>query len=459
MRPQSPPSLFNTFARHIALPINDAVAGTDIVRRLRFFEKSQWWSPVDLQEYQDRRLRGVIERAYSTVPYYHDLFCSLGLSPSDIRTADDLLKLPVLTKDEVRQNPDSFLSRDVKKSTLIENATSGSTGQVFRFYTDRTNLSVSRAIALRAWNFSGYRVGDRMVTLAGSALLAENMSGSRKLQFALSRNMPLSSYHLDEKSVVDYISRIERFQPKYLRGYPTSIALLAEHVLERKLDTVHPVGIMTTAETLSKQQRSTISAAFGCEVFDQFGCLDGGAHACECDHHAGYHIAVERAVHEFLDMNGDPVAPGEEGRIVLTDLWNDAMPLIRYDAGDMGVPGDGACSCGRGLPLLEKVTGRTFEHIVLPDGRLVPSMVLTDVFEHGKVATAIADYQVVQEAKDRFIVILVANKDYAEGTTDVISQYMKEFLGFEPKITFSFVEEIPRTRANKRTIVVSRVDR
>ena len=447
----------NTFARNILLPINDLIEGTDISRQLTLLEKSQWWKPEDLQDYQNKRLRSLIHHAYTNVPYYHSLFRSLGLSPSDITTKEDLIKLPILTKEDIRKNPESFIAQNVPQKSLIHGTTSGSSGKVFEYYIDKNTRSISRAAGLRGWGFAGYSVGDKIVTLAGSSLLPKNVPLYTKIRFNFSRNLPLSSYNLNSERLDEYLQQIIRFNPRYVRGYPSSIAILAERALEQGVDAINLDGVMTTAETLSKSQREMISSAFHCDVFDQFGCFDGGANACECDQHSGYHISVEWSVHEFLDDSGFPVAPGENGHIILTDLWNYAMPFIRYDAGDMGVPTDRRCSCGRGLPLLERITGRTVEQIVLPDGKRLPGLLLTDVFEHGDVVTAILDYQIIQENVDEFVINIVKSDRYSPAITTEIQKFFWGHLGRDVEIRFNLLDEIPRTDANKRRIVICKV--
>ena len=255
----------------------------------------------------------------------------------------------------------------------------------------------------------------------------------------------------------EYLQQIQKFNPKYLRGYPSSLELLAEYALNHGIDAINPAGIMTTAETLTKSQREILSSAFHCEVFDQFGCSDGGAMDYECDQHRGYHISVERSVHEFLDDPGDPVSSGENGHIILTDLCNYAMPFIRFDAGDLGVPTDRVCPCGRGLPLLDRITGRTAEQIVLPDGKYLPGLILTDIFEHRSVVTAVLDYQIVQERVDKIVINIVRSDQYSPTISDEIQHYFQT-LGKDIEIQFNFLHEIPRTDANKRRIVICKVN-
>ena len=204
---------------------------------------------------------------------------------------------------------------------------------------------------------------------------------------------------------------------------------------------------MTTAETLTKNQRNIISLAFNCDVFDQFGCNDGGANACECSHHEGYHIAMERAVHEFLDDSGKPVTTGENGHIVLTDLWNYSMPLIRYDAGDMGVPTDKSCSCGRGLPLIEKLSGRTIEQIILPDGQQIPGLLITDVFEHGEVSRLVLDYQVVQEHANEIVISIVTTGNFSTELENEIVEHIQGHLGSTIDIKITYIDENTSNRS------------
>jgi phenylacetate-CoA ligase len=447
----------NTFARSVSLPLNDFIAGTDISRQLTLLEQSQWWKTEELQDYQNSRLRSIIHHAYTNVPYYHDLFRSLKLSPSNITSKEDLVKLPVLTKEDVRKCPEKFIAQNIPQNSLIYKTTSGSSGKVFEYCLDKTTLSISRAVGLRGWEYAGYRVGDNVVTLGGSSLLPKSVPLYTKIRFKFSQNLPLSSYNLNNERLNDYIQQIIKFNPKYIRGYPSSIAILAGHALEQGIDTINPNGVMTTAETLSKSQREIISSVFQCDVFDQFGCFDGGANASECDQHCGYHISIERAVHEFLDDNGCPVDSGENGHIILTDLWNYAMPLIRYDAGDMGIPTDRTCPCGRGLPLLDKITGRTIEQIVLPDGKRLPGLLFTDIFEHGNVVNAVLDYQIIQEKVDKFVINIVKSDHYSPIISKEIQEHIWGHIGGRVEIQFNFLDEISRSDANKRRIVICKV--
>jgi len=449
--------VYNYIGRNIILPASDIVLGTEVSKQLRFFEKTQWWKPQELEDYQNKKLRALIKHAYKNVPYYHNLFRSLNLYPEDIKTKDDLSKLPILTKEEIKKNPDFFLAKNIKKKDMIKGATSGSSGKVFEYVIDKYVLSAYRAVGLRGWGFAGYGVGDKIVTIAGSSLLPQKMTLLQKITFKANRNLPLSSYNMDDRTVKNYIYRILKFKPKFIRGYPSSIAIIANYLLENDMHGIKLAAVMTTAETLYKRDRELISSAFGCDVFDQCGCNDGGENLCECKEHAGYHIAVERAIHEFINDANEPVSNNETSHIILTDLWNFAMPLIRYDAGDIGIPSDEMCPCGRGLPLVKTIMGRTVDRIVLPSGDLLPGLILTDIFEKEGIADRVINYQIIQEEVDKFTVNIVKNEGYDNETSAKIHNFFVGHLGGSIDVKFNFVGTIPRTNANKRRIVISKI--
>jgi phenylacetate-CoA ligase len=428
---------YNYIAKNFILPASDIVLSTEVSKQLRFFEKTQWWKPKELEDYQNKRLRALIKQAYKNVPYYHSLFKSLNLYPEDIKTEGDLSKLPILTKEEIKRNPDSFLAKNIPPKSVIKETTSGSTGKVFVYIIDKCVLSTYRALGLRGWGFAGY--------------FLENIT------FKANRNLPLSSYNMDDRTVKNYVHQILKFGPNFIRGYPSSIAIIANYLIEHNIQDIKPIAVLTTAETLYKRDRELISNAFGCDVFDQCGCNDGGENLCECKEHAGYHIGVERAIHEFVAEANEPIPNNKIGHIILTDLWNYAMPLIRYDAGDMGTPTDEMCPCGRGLPLLKSLEGRSIDRIVLPDGNLIPGLTLTDALDMYGMEDKIREYQIIQEEINKFTINIVKNEGYNNESSAEIHNFFVGHLGAPVNVKINFVDNIPRTNANKRKIVISKV--
>jgi phenylacetate-CoA ligase len=450
-------NIYNSLAENVFLPFGDILLGTSVSDKLPFLKKSQWWSYQKLEEFQNEKLRELIKHAYNNVPYYHNLFKSLNLIPEDIRSIGDLNKLPIITKEEIRKNISDFIAVNVPQKDLIRRTTSGSSGHPFEYIIDKNVLSIFRSMTLRTWEVAGYNLGDKIATVSGSSLLPKKMTFLQKVSFKVNRNLPLSSFNMNSEKVQSYCNQLLDFNPKFLRGYPSSIFILANYVVENNIK-LNLSAVMTTAETLLPTQREIIMDAFNCDVFDLCGCNDGGECLFECKEHVGYHIGCERSIHEFINENGENSSNKEIGNIILTDLWNYSMPLIRYDAGDMAVYTDEKCSCGRELPLVKSIMGRSIEQIILPDGNTLPGLTFTDIFEKEGVFEYVLDYQIVQEKINKFHINMVITDKYNAQISNKIQRFFEEHMGIPLDINFNFVDQISRTNANKRKLIISKVN-
>ena len=205
--------------------------------------------------------------------------------------------------------------------------------------------------------------------------LPSNAWRSRLFNALMGQQIFLDTGHLDEPKMVAFQEALIRFRPKIIQAYAQSLALFARILRERGWKPPRPDAIVTSAEVLEPADRRLIEDVFGCPVFNRYGCREVGVIASECPAHQGMHTAAEGLLVEIVHGN-DPVAPGESGAILVTDLLNQAMPLIRYRIGDMGVWEEGQCPCGRGLPRLRQVSGRVTDFLVGSDGRLVSGVYL-----------------------------------------------------------------------------------
>jgi len=419
-----------------------------------WLQRTQLFSRSKLKEVQRKRLRFLLEHAFRHVPFYHRVFRARGLRPSDIKSDKDLVKLPIVTKDDIRNNFHDFLSRDFQKYGPVLNSTSGSTGEPFRHYIDRKTVSIANATTWRGWGYAGYKFRDKMAVLAGLSLV----SGKKKLFKAVTRKVikrmvKFPAINLRKEILDGYAKRMIQFKPKFIRGYPSSIYFFADFLKEEGINLIRPRAVLTTAEMLLPYQRKLIEEVFQCDVFDGYGAFDGGTAALECEEHCGYHMAVEKVVMEFVDEKGDPVVEGEKGRIIATDLFNYAMPFIRYDTGDMGVYSDEECSCGRKLPLMKKILGRTTDILRFRTGAVLSGPSLTLIFKDFDIK----QYQVVQTSDDCMVVKVVKGKAYSEKDTKKIYRVLKDAVGDEVEVKFEFVDSIPPTKSGKWKIVISQV--
>lgn len=452
--------MYHHLLRQIVFPCMEFVKGTTIQRDLAFLEKSQWWKPGELRELQDERLRSLVRHAYSRVPYYRRIFRERGLSDQDIRTAEDLGKLPLLTKEDIRNHAPELLAVDYRNHRPFLNTTSGSTGEPLRYYTSLASISMLWASGFRGWGWAGYRLGERYMTLGGSSLVPNEMSLQKRARYLFERNLALTSLNMNEATVASYTDRIRKYSPRFIRGYPSAIFSLAHYLREHGGSPITPVAIFTTAETLLPPQRSLIEEVFQSRIFDEYGCRDGGAAAMECGEHAGYHLCPEQSVLELV-QDGERVPDGSLGEIVSTDLCNYAMPFIRYRTGDTAIGTGERCACGRGLPLFKSIQGRIINMVRHEDGSVISGLPLTDVFEHiaMKQRDSIRRYQLIQERQGHLDVRIVRGKNYLPEYSEQIVLAVKEHMGKNTQVHLDFPDDIPATKTGKQLFVISKVAR
>ena len=416
--------------------------------------KNQWKSYDELKEGQEKQLNHMVKFAYQSVPFYHRLFDNRSINPDDIRTVEDLEKLPIITKGMINENRKDFepvTLRQIKYSTA---ATGGTSGQPLKYRLSNFYRFLSGAILYRGWGYGGYELGDRMVFLAGSSLDVGPKSGFVKTAHEVVRNLKkLSSFDMGDQEMREYAGVINSFKPKYIRGYASSLSMFATWLGVNDVKVHTPEGIFTTSEKLYPAMRKKISEAFDCPVFDNYGLSDGGVTAFECPEHSGLHIDTERSILEVVDDSGEQISQGE-GRIIATSLYNYAMPFLRYDTTDDGVLTDGECSCGRGYKLLKEVKGRSVDILLTPEGKHVHGWFFLYIFWEQK---GIKEYQVVQHALDQIVIQIVPEPSFEERQLDEIRDIVrKRSEGWN--LEFRIVDHIDRTASGKFKFIVNRMN-
>lgn len=421
--------------------------------QFRFLQKSQWFSRGKILNVQVRRLRALIKHAYENVPYYHRVFKEIGFSPCDVKTVDDLNRLPVLTKDVVRSNFDDLTATNFPRVKMMPYATGGSTGEPLQFYISKDYVNSTSAAELRAYGWCGYRLGDKHAVLWGSSFdLKESEKLHNKIVNFLDRRIMLNCFKMSEESMRMYTHTLKKFKPKIVRGYASAVYLFARFMLHEGIDSIRPKAVITSAETLFDHERTTIEEAFGCEVYDFYGAREAAAISSECSEHSGYHISAENYVLECV-KEGERVASRETGVILVTNLRNYAMPFIKYEIGDLGRLSDEVCSCGRGLPLMNSIEGRTTAIIVTQDGNFISTPVLTLIFKD----LPVKQYQIIQEKTGKIRVKIVKGNGYSEKDTNYIVRGMQKYIGGDVQIYMEFVDSIPLTKSGKRRPVISKI--
>lgn len=408
--------------------------------------KQQWLKTSELEEIQRKMLRGIIKHAYENVPFYHRKFRSVGVMPDDIKTVDDLKKIPITTKQELRDNFPDTIAKGVNLNNCDVSKTSGSTGIPLTVYYSERDDDYEKAIALRPNLSCGQKMRDKWMVITSPDHVVPKRWFQRLRIFA-----PEFISLFD--NVKRQISILESFNPEVLDGYPSSIYLIAKEIEETGNDKIHPKIIFTTAELLTDDMRKHIESVFGVEVYDQFGCVELARTAWECPEHCGYHIDIDAVIMEFL-RDGVPVTSGERGEIVYTGLYQHAMPFIRYAIGDIGIPTDEKCPCGRGLPLMRVLEGRSDAFVQTPDGRIFSPIIWTILL---RPFSEIAQFKVIQEKKDLIKVQIVMGRNFSQETIEQVKREIKNVLGEDINIEIEIVNEIPKEKSGKVRSVVSRV--
>ena len=417
---------------------------------LEFLRQSQWWSLAGQQAYQNEQLRLVIEHAYQTVPYYREIFDARKLSPRDIRTTEDLHKLPVLEKSTIRKRFRDLHSKGWPQKRIRHGHTGGTTGTSLQLISDMDTQPWQWAVWWRHRERFGLKLHDPFIVFAGRDVVPLTSMDPPVWR----RNLPMrqtymSVHHLTEKNMPPVANYLCSRKVNYYSGYPSAIYLLARYFLDRRIRLPHPPHVVVTgAETLLPHQQAVISRAFETDVADQYGASEQCGNISECERHI-YHVDMEFGVVEFLPLAG---MPDNMRRIVCTGFHNFAMPLIRYDIGDIATLSGKPCSCGRQSPAVEKIDGRIESYIITPDGRQLGR--LDFLF---KDSAKIEEAQLVQDNINSVTVKIVRSPGYDSTDERSLDNEMHRYLGDKINIKFEYLSAIPRETNGKFRQIVSHI--
>jgi phenylacetate-CoA ligase len=445
-------SLLALAIRHVVYPSWELKNGSAHRSHLQEMERRQFWSAERLAEHQWSSFKRLVTHAVDTCPYYRESFRRAGLSPADLRSPEDIRWVPTLSKQEIQAHRDEMISSRYRREDLIEDMTGGSTGSPMRFYYDRERRETRAAAVLRHDRWSGWNIGERRALLWGAQRDLPRGLKARLRTRLINRTLALDASALDDAAMAQFAAKLKRYQPKVLVAYANTLALFARYVQAEKITGIKPQGIITSAEVLTRENRELIEKTFGCRVFDRYGCREFGVIASECSVHENMHISADNLLVETVAADGP--CHGTEGEIVITDLRNLAMPMIRYQIKDVGRILPGACRCSRGLPLMELSGGRVTDFLTATDGRKVSGVVLaTYVITR---IPGIEQVQFVQSEPGAVTLNLVKGPDWSEHSTlTPLIAKAREYLGPDMRFDVSFRDRIPQEKSGKYRFAVS----
>lgn len=446
-------SLYQKLVANTLFPLHERLKGHDTVAVHRALEQSQWCSSEEIASLQLNALRRFLVRIEASVPYYRNLFAKLGFVPQNVISLADLDALPLLDKPCIRAHSDSLQASGARGLKRFN--TGGSSGEPLVFMLGRERVSHDVAAKRRATRWWGVDIGDPEIVVWGSPIELGAQDRMRLLRDRLFRTELLSAFRMSAQQLDAFVSRIKARRPKMLFGYPSSLALLADHAQSRqqRLDNLGIRVAFVTSERLYSHQREAIEQTFGCPVANGYGGRDAGFIAHECP--AGsLHISAEDLVVEIVDNDGRTVPAGESGEIVVTHLYTSEFPFVRYRTGDIGALGTTPCSCGRGLPVLAEVQGRSTDFITATDGTVLHGLALIYVLRD---LPGVEAFRIVQESLHQIRVQVVTGNCDRTGLARAIEQPFRQRLGQDMEISIDHVNSIPCEPSGKYRYVVSKL--
>jgi phenylacetate-CoA ligase len=406
----------NKLLRKWIFPYSYRLRGIDFSGKMSDAIKNQKLERETIREMQFKKLQSLLEHAYSTVPFYRDIFGSHGLNPSDIKTWQDFEAVPVLSKEQIRPNPDLFLSSN-PRSKAVDIGTSGSTGSPLNFHLSKSSIASDLASHYRILKWWDIEVGDPYIMFWGYGYdprKAVNFIKGLKALFIkpvedrILNRRTIAAFNITQSDLQKDLAVLKKFKPKYIFAYPSALSLLADYIRNQGIEgrDLEIQLVLSFGEILYDQQVELFQDVFGCPTVNGYGAAEIGAIAgslpCGC-----IHTMDDNIVTEVIKEN-----PADEfGEVVVTHLENYASPLIRYNLQDLAIPGDGTHNCplGIGFSTLKQIIGRHHDKILLSDGTYVHGTVFTAVLrriEH------INRFQIIQKTPDEFEVLVVTDSEF-----------------------------------------------
>jgi phenylacetate-coenzyme A ligase PaaK-like adenylate-forming protein len=445
--------LYTKLAASALFPIHEKLKGHSTIEVFRAMERSQWLSPKALEELQTSRLRTFLQNISQNVPYYRDLFARLKFDPGAISCGEDIRALPLVGKPEIRANIERLKAGGAKGLQRFN--TGGSSGEPLIFYLDQERVSHDVAAKRRATRWWGVDIGDREIVVWGSPIELGAQDRLRQARDLVFRTELISAFEMSETKLTSFVNKIVQKRPKMLFGYPSSISFIAKYAVDRNiaLDNLGISVVFVTSERLYDHQREQIELAFGCPVANGYGGRDAGFIAHQCPQ-GSMHITSDDILVETVDADGQSVGYGQPGELVITHFATAAFPFVRYRTGDVGVLSDKPCACGRGLPVLEEIQGRSTDFIVAQDGTVLHGLALIYVLRD---IPEVQSFKIIQETRESICVQIIAGDGFSIQSEVFINSEFKKRLGKTVEVKIEKLSNIPAEKSGKFRYVVSKV--
>jgi len=438
------PFLFRTLQRfkHLRSP--------EFYRTIRQVEQQQWMSRDELGAMAWKKQRVLVGHAYENCPFYKQKYDNAGFHPGDLKNQDDFASVPMVKKQEIRSNIENMVAKGIDSSRLRKKFTGGSTGVPLMIYRDAKTGLLMNALNVRTMGAWGFRQGCKIGHIWGLNPLNEDLLYTRQTWWKrfLKNYVLFNAYDMTPEKMTQFSAILTHFKPDLVISYTSAMTGFARYLEEHGGPRFSPKAIWLTSEPIHDFQKELVEQVFQSTVYNQYGSVEIFFLAAECSERDGLHINSDMRTLEVVDESGKSMAPGEMGRVVVSDLENHAAPLIRYQNEDMASLQANHCPCGRGLPLMSKVTGRIYDMFVLPDGSQIYGHRFTTFFyDH---VDKVSNFQIHQTNKDRAVVRIVPTETCDRGIiSTMVEKTFKEYTGGQMLFEIRFVDEIAKESSGK----------
>lgn len=440
--------------RNIFEPLLLAKSQNMKLKYWRKLEETQFYTRQQLEDIQLNRLRKLWSHLWQNNDFYRTRFVNAGLREQDLKNLKDIKKLPILSKREIRDSGISMISNGYQQDRLLHFKTGGSTGKALDIFFTEECSELRNACARRHDRWTGWEPGEPIGAAWGNPKLPKTFRDKVRDDF-VQPLIYLDTMLVNDESVQIFSEAWERKQPTLLYGHAHSLFILAQHIEKLRIKTIRPTGILSTSMMLLPHERIFIERVFDRKVTDRYGCEEVSLIACECEKHEGMHMNIEHLVIEFIKEDGSHASPGEPGQIVVTDLMNKAMPFVRYQVEDIGIPLGLNCSCGRGLPLMSKVAGRVADFLVKKDGSKIAGVSLIE--NTLTKIPSLDQMQIIQNGYEDIVLNVVPGKEYADSIGASLVSYFKEIFGHNTHVQLQLVSEIMPEKSGKYRFSICKI--
>ena len=440
--------MMELLSRHLFQDLWDLKDHSIRMRCYRDLQRSQWLPRQEQEQTQLRALRAIVAYAKQNVPWYRE---TLQDSPATIMSAQDL---PILDKEQIQAHGDQLISEEFDSAALIEARTGGSTGKPLRVLFDVQTQQRRNAAQERSNEWVGARRGVAQIALWGNPIVDRSLKG-RLRRHLLDRVSFVDTVGFNAESAQKFAEQWLHDKARVIFGHAHSIYLLARYLQQDSSHRIRPDAIISTSMSLLNSERQMIETVFDCPVTDRYGCEEVGLIAAQCEQHDKFHINSEHVLVEIAAADGSPCAADTPGQILVTDLVNRGMPLIRYRVGDTATWSDAICECGRESQLLANLGGRLADFLRTSDGSHVAGISLIE-----RTLTAFAglsQMQVIQQEIDQFDINFVKAGNFEPDSLAAIRREFETIFGPGINVEFHEKTNIPQQESGKYRFAICNV--